>query len=147
MRLSAIVMTTSLLFVGTLLQAQGSTSSPLEKEVESMVMSSNFDSSRLDADASILIVHDKQRKLYTRDELTGAADAAKKAGTKYRASNFRVTQNDNSGRFASITYKVTWTTTVESKKVIFDVVSHEIWERRDNKWYRLFAAMDSAKKI
>ena len=111
-----------------------------------MLDASTFDVNRLDGEASILVAHGTDRRFYTREEIAEVLDTAKKAGTKYDISGFKILHEDRTGQFASIDYRVTWQTSFKNTTVTTELLSHEIWEHDQDGWRRVFAALDATQK-
>jgi hypothetical protein len=115
----------------------------LENSVKKLLDATTFDISMLDNESSAVVANGPERRFYTREEMAEVQDTARKAGTKYEASDFKLLSEDTSGQFASITYRVTWKTSVGNATIATNIVSHEIWEHQQNEWHRVFAAMDA----
>jgi hypothetical protein len=111
-----------------------------------MLDGATFDINMLDEDASVLVAHGAEHRFYTREEIADVLGIAKKAGTKYEVSDFKILHEDTSGQFASITYRVNWRTSVGDVNMTTQILSHEIWEHQKNEWRRVFAAMDATQK-
>ena len=118
----------------------------LDEAVRKMLDASTFDINMLDKEASMLVAHGDDHRFYTREEIADVFETAKKVGTKYGVSDFRIVQENSSGQFASVTYRVTWTATVDQTKTVTEILSHEIWEHEKNEWHRVFAAMDATRR-
>jgi len=123
-----------------------STDPSLENSVKQLLDAATFDTSMLDEEASTVVAHGSVHRFYTREEIAEVLDTAKKAGTKYEVSNFKILHEDVSGQFASISYRVTWKTSVGNTDITTDLLSHEIWERQNDKWRRLFAALEATQR-
>jgi hypothetical protein len=139
--LPAVVLAGSLALTGC-----AATDPSLNDAVRKLLDASTFDVNMLDKEASVLVAHGSDRRFYTREEIAEVLDTARRAGTKYDVSNFKILHEDRSGQFASIDYQVTWRTSVNSATITTDLLSHEIWERSGDGWVRVFAAMDAKQK-
>jgi len=110
-----------------------------------MLDSTSFDVNMLDKEASILVVNGDQHRFYTREELADVMELAKKVGTKYQVSDFKILHEDVSGKFGSITYNMAWKTSIGDKETTVRILAHEIWERQPSGWCRVFAALDATR--
>ena len=129
-----------------IMTASASVDQSLEKAVRTMLDGATFDINMLDKEASILVAHGADHRFYTREEIGEVLETAKKAGTKFEVSDFEILHQDTSGQFASITYRVTWKTSVGDKTIATRILSHEIWEHQESQWRRVFAAMDATQQ-
>ncbi len=114
----------------------------LEQSVKAMLNDTTFDINMLDEGASVMVAYGAEHRVYTRGEIAGIQEAAKKAGAKNKTSQFVLLHEYTSGQFGSITYRVIWTKSVGDETISTTVLSHEIWEQQNNVWRLMYAAMD-----
>jgi len=146
MRLHLAVLLT-VLSAGVLALTGCSSNDPsLDSAVRKLLYASTFDVNLLDKEASVLVAHGADHRFYTREEIAEVLETARKAGTKYDVSGFKITHEDISDQFASVDYRVTWRTSVKDATVSTDLVSHEIWEHDGDGWRRVFAVLDAKQK-
>jgi len=146
MKLKASLALIFALSVYLMLGGCNSTDPLLESSVRRLLYASSFDVNLLDGEASVVVAHGTDHRFYTREEIAEVLDTAKKAGTKYEVSDFKILYEDTSGQFAPITYRATWRTSVGNNTITTGILSHEIWEHEDGKWRRVFAALDAKQQ-
>jgi hypothetical protein len=142
MRILTILFSIFVLMAPQCSHAAGQEGPTLEESVWNMLNPSTFEISVLDDDASIMVALGDSRTVYSRDDIQAHLTSAKASGAKFEASDFKVLSKDESDRFATITYQVTWKTTIGNTTSSTRFTSHEIWERQPSGWRRLFAAMN-----
>jgi hypothetical protein len=113
----------------------------LEDSVQAMLDPSKFNVTMLDENAVVLVVAENgSPKFLTPAQVSDFFAKAKTAG--FKTSGFNVLQKEDSGQFASIAYRVSWTIPANNSTNTVHVLSHEIWVHETHGWRRVFATIE-----
>lgn len=114
----------------------------LDQAVWNMLNPDTFDLTSLDDQCTVMVEVGTNRQFFTKQDIAAYLATAKAAGTKFQASNFKVLNKNETGKFGSITYQVVWKSSTGNSTTTVRLTSKEVWERQASGWVRLFAAMD-----